>query len=83
MKINDVEVLREFQEAIPGYQDVGNDESTKYSLRQTRLTLKQINKLRKMNDIREYEKEAKLKNVRAQYGASAGGDAGGGEGDLF
>ena len=83
MKINDVEVLREFQEAIPGYQDLEDDESVKYSLRQTRLTLKQINKLRKMNDIREYEKEAKLKNIKAQYGASAAGGDAGGEGDLF
>ena len=82
MKISDVEVLREFQEAVPGMQDVGDDQSTKYALRQTRLTLKQINKLRKMNDIREYEKEAKLKNIRAQYGATAD-DMGGGEGDQL
>jgi len=77
MKINDIEVLREFQEAIPGMQDLSDDNSTKYALRQTRLTLKQINKLRKMNDIREYEKEAKLKNIRAQYGAPPGEDGGG------
>jgi len=77
MKVKDIAVLREFQEAVPGMQDLGDDKSTKYALRQTRLTLKQINKLRKMNDIREYEKEAKLKNIRAQYGAPAedmGGD---------
>ena len=61
----------EVAEHIPGYQDLEDDQSTEYSLRQTRLTLKQINKLRKMNDIREYEKEAKLKNIRAQYGQAA------------
>lgn len=77
MKVTDV-ILREFQEAIPGMQDLRDDRSTKYALRQTRLTLKQINKLRKMNDIREYEKEAKLKNIRAQYGPSAE-EAGGNE----
>ena len=71
MKVEDIAVLREFQEPIPGMQDLDSDNSTKYALRRTRLTLKQINKLRKMNDIREYEKEAKLKNIRAQYGASA------------
>lgn len=66
-----------YSEAVPGYQDLEDDNSTKYALRQTRLTLKQINKLRKMNDIRRYEKEADLKNVRAQYGAppaEAGGE---------
>jgi len=67
MKMSDVTILNELDQHIPGMQDLGDDQSTKYSLRQTRLTLKQINKLRKMNDIREYEKEAKLKNIRAQY----------------
>lgn len=68
-----------YDKAVPGYQDLDSDKSTEYALRQTRLTLKQINKLRKMNDIREYEKEAKLKNIRAQYGAPAGGEEAGGE----
>ena len=80
MKITDFKQLNETEEHIPGYQDLSNDTSTKYALRQTRLTLKQINKLRKMNDIREYEKEAKLKNIRAQYSTPAE-DAGGG--DIF
>ena len=77
MQINEV-----YDKAVPGYQDVGNDKSTEYSVRQTRLTLKQINKLRKMNDIREYEKEAKLKNIRSQYGTppEAAAEAGG---ELF
>lgn len=63
-------IINEIQNAIPGYQDVNDDDSTKYALRQTRLTLKQLNKLRKMNDIRNYEKEAKLKSIQAQYGAT-------------
>lgn len=71
MKINDITILREFDEPVPGMQDLDSDNSTKYALRQTRLTLKQLNKLRKMNDIREYEKEAKLKNIQAQYGTPA------------
>jgi hypothetical protein len=73
MKVNDVTILLELDSQVPGMQDVGDDNSTKYARRQTRLTLKQINKLRKMNDIREYEKEAKLKNIRAQYGTPADG----------
>jgi len=77
MKINDLTILNETDAAVPGMQSLEDDQSTKYALRQTRLTLKQINKLRKMNDIREYEKEAKLKNIRAQYAAPA--DEGGGE----
>jgi len=71
MKVTDITVLLELDAPIPGMQDLSNDKSTKYALRQTRLTLKQINKLRKMNDIREYEKEAKLKNIRAQYSSPA------------
>lgn len=64
-------IINEIDQQIPGMQDLEDDSSTKYALRQTRLTLKQINKLRKMNDIREYEKEAKLKNIRAQYSTPA------------
>lgn len=75
MKVNDITVLLELNAAVPGMQNLGDDHSTKYALRQTRLTLKQINKLRKMNDIREYEKEAKLEKIQAQYGQdAAGGD---------
>jgi hypothetical protein len=37
------------------------------NLRKTRLTLRQINKLRQMNDVRSYEYKEKLKLVRQQY----------------
>jgi len=77
MKVHDITVLLELDSHVPGMQDLSADSSTKYALRQTRLTLKQINKLRKMNDIREYEKEAKLKNIQAQYGAPAEEGGGG------
>jgi len=36
-------------------------------LRKTHLTLRQLNKLRKMNDIRAVEYKEKLKLVRQQY----------------
>ena len=79
--MKDITILNELDAHVPGMQDLNNDNSTKYALRQTRLTLKQINKLRKMNDIREYEKEAKLKNIRAQYGGT--GEDGGGDMEPF
>jgi hypothetical protein len=38
-------------------------------LRKTKLTLKQINRLRIMNDIRKLEHEKKLETVQSQYKA--------------
>ena len=40
-------------------------------VRKTKLTLAQINLIRKMNDQRKVEYAQKLKNVKLQYGASA------------
>jgi len=58
-----------FQQAPQGYQDVNDDNSQPQlgDLRKTKLTLKQINKLRRMNDVRTYEYKEKLKNIRRQY----------------
>jgi len=60
-----------FEPAIPGYQDVESDNSKPKwkESRKTKLTLKQIRKLRKMNDVRNYEKAQYLKKVHEQYGA--------------
>jgi hypothetical protein len=44
-----------------------NSQTTLNSLRKTRLTLRQINKLRQMNSVREYEFKEKLKDIRKQY----------------
>ena len=63
-------LLQEFWKKDPeAYQDVSQDnaQTTKYDLRKTRLTLRQLNKLRKMNDVRTYEYKEKLKLVRKQY----------------
>jgi hypothetical protein len=52
-----------------GLQDVEKDNSQpkwKHA-RKTKLTLKQIRKLRKMNDVRSYEYKEKLKQIRQQY----------------
>ena len=67
-------ILNELYDRNPGaYQDLGQDNSqtTLNSLRKTRLTLRQINKLRQMNDVRNYEYKEKLKNIRTQYAQPA------------
>jgi hypothetical protein len=58
-----------FEREPVALQDLAADNSqvTLNDLRKTRLTLRQLNKLRKMNDIRAYEQKEKLKLVRQQY----------------
>ena len=63
-------ILNEIYEKSPAaYQDLGQDNSQIKlgDLRKTRLTLRQLNKLRQMNDVRSYEYKEKLKLVRQQY----------------
>jgi len=57
----------------PAYQDVKNDNSQPRlgDLRKTKLTLKQINKLRRLNDVRQYEFKEKLKKVQQMYAPPA------------
>ena len=52
-----------------GYQDVEQDQSKPKwkQARKTKLTLKQIRKLRKMNDVRNFERVLNLKKIRKQY----------------
>jgi hypothetical protein len=67
-------ILQEFWNKEPeGYQEVENDNSQPQigDLRKTHLTLRQLNKLRKMNDIRTVEYKEKLKLVRQQYAPPA------------
>jgi len=65
--------LFEMVESEVGYQSVKDDNSQPRwkESRKTKLTLKQIRKLRQMNDVRNYEKTLHLKELRKQYGASA------------
>lgn len=67
-----------YDPAVAGYQDVESDQSKPIwkQSRKTKLTLKQIRKLRKMLDVRNYEKKAYLKKVHEQYGAKPQADAG-------
>jgi hypothetical protein len=51
------------------FQDVAQDNSqpTMGDLRKSRLTLRQLRKLRQMNDVRTYEYKEKLELIRKQY----------------
>ena len=63
-------ILHEFWKKEPeAYQDLKQDNSQVQlgDLRKTHLTLRQLNKLRRMNDVRTVEYKEKLKNVRQQY----------------
>ena len=67
-------ILNEFFDSSPGaYQDTAQDNSQPRlgDLRKTKLTLRQLNKLRRMNDLRAYEFEQKLKRVQQQYAPPA------------
>ena len=63
-------ILNEIYERSPeAYQDVSQDNSQPQlgDLRKTRLTLRQLNKLRKMNDVRAFEYKEKLKDIKKMY----------------
>lgn len=63
-------ILNEFWKKEPeAYQDAAQDNSQPQlgDLRKTRLTLRQLNKLRKMNDVRAFEYKEKLKQIKKQY----------------
>ncbi len=63
-------ILNELYRKEPeSFQDVGQDNSQPRlgDLRKSRLTLRQLKKLRQMNDVRTYEYKEKLADVRKQY----------------
>lgn len=62
-----------FDPAVPGYQDTEKDNSKPKwkESRKTKLTLRQIRKLRKMLDVRNFEKAKNLEKVRKQYKPAA------------
>lgn len=70
-------LLEMFDPPVSGYQDVGQDNSRPEwrTSRKTKLTLKQIRKLRKMLDVRRYEQTEHLKKVREQYGSAGAAQA--------
>lgn len=66
-----MQLFEMFDAPINGLQDVNTDNSKPVwrTSRKTKLTLAQIRKLRKMLDVRNYEKKLYLNKVREQYGA--------------
>lgn len=70
MNLNEIVKLNEAWRKEPSsYQDLEDDNSrTKmYEIRKTRLTLKQIKKMRLLNDIRNAEHKEKLEFIRKMY----------------
>lgn len=67
-------LLTEFWDREPeAYQDLSQDNSqiTLQDLRKTRLTLRQLSKLRRMNDVRAVEYKEKLERIQQQYAPPA------------
>jgi hypothetical protein len=66
-----MKLMEMFDAPIAGMQDLNSDNSQPVyrTSRKTKLTLKQIRKLRRMMDVRRYEKKIYLGKVRKQYGA--------------
>ena len=62
-----------FDPPVAGYQTLQDDNSKPQweTSRKTKLTLKQLRHLRKMLDVRNYEKKISLEQVRKQYSAAA------------
>lgn len=63
--------LLEFFEDLPGYRTEKDDNTVLklHDVRKTRLTLKQLNRLRIMNDVRKLEHEKDLEKIRTQFKA--------------
>lgn len=67
-------ILNELYDRSPDeYQNLSQDNSQPEmgQLRKTRLTLRQIKRLREMNDLRDKEFREKLRFVRLQYAPPA------------
>ena len=67
-------ILNELYQRDPeAYQDVSQDNTQPKlgDLRKTKLTLRQLNKLRRLNDVRAYEFKEKLSRIQQQYAPPA------------
>lgn len=74
-----------FEQAKKDYQDQEDDKSRMKlgDFRKTRLTLRQINKLRRLNDIRKFDNFQKKKLLKQQYSPDTGGAEMGGMAGLM
>lgn len=70
---NDMHLTEMFNPPVPGYQSIADDNSKPVwrTSRKTKLTLEHIRKLRKMLDVRNFEKKEYLNKVKEQYGLQA------------
>jgi hypothetical protein len=69
-----MKIIQEFwQNTNTAMQDTSNDESQikQSDTRKSRLTLRQLSKLRRMNDVRAVEYKNKLKEIKNQYAQPA------------
>jgi hypothetical protein len=68
---NNMKLMEMFNPPVQGYQDVEADNSKPKwkESRKTKLTLRQLRKLRKMMDVRNFERQKHLKKVHEQYGS--------------
>lgn len=67
-------ILNELWQREPNaYQDVSQDNSQPRlgDLRKTKLTLRQLNRLRQLNDVRQFEFKERIKRVQKQYAPPA------------
>lgn len=69
-----------FSEYDTGYTSPEDDNSVPRlkDLRKTKLTLGQINRLRKISDVRKFELQQNLVNIQRQYGVPKGESQDGG-----
>ena len=67
-----MKLVEMFDPPVAGYQDANADNSKPVwrTSRKTKLTLKQIRKLRRMLDVRNYEKKQYLSKIKDQYGSA-------------
>jgi hypothetical protein len=72
----DKETFEPVEDAV--YDETSDDSPVKYSdTRKTRLTLRQINKVRKAAELHKDEQLKDLDFVRQMYGVAANAEAGG------
>lgn len=67
-------ILNELWQREPNaYQDVSQDNSQPQlgDLRKSKLTLRQLNRLRQLNDVRQFEFKERIKRVQKQYAPPA------------
>jgi hypothetical protein len=66
-------LLEFFQTPPSGWQDEADDHSQPVwgESRKTKLTLREINKLRRMQEVQRFERAKDLKKIRKQYSPPA------------